>query len=118
MCIRDSTTPYDQIRANFTRIEPIEAALKNGIIELSSDSKYQPELTKEINDNFELYLSKQWRYFGNEKYFDDNLDILFTAMNNYAFLLSRGYFLLKKELLDYQDELIKTQTIQLDDHEQ
>ena len=112
------TTPYDQIRANFTRIEPIEAALKNGIIELSSDSKYQPELTKEINDNFELYLSKQWRYFGNEKYFDDNLDILFTAMNNYAFLLSRGYFLLKKELLDYQDELIKTQTIQLDDHEQ
>ena len=112
------TTPYDQIRANFTRIEAIETNLKKEIKDLLSDSKYQPELTKEINDNFELYLSKQWRYFGNEKYFDDNLDILFTAMNNYAFLLSRGYFLLKKELLDYQDELIKTQTIQLDDHEQ
>ncbi len=104
----EMTTPFDQIRANFIRIEPIELELKNGIKELLSDSKYQTEITKEIKDNFELYLSKQWKYFGNEKYFDNNLEIIFTAMNNYAFLLSRGYFLLKKELLDYQDELLKT----------
>ena len=102
------TTPFDQIRANFIRIKPIEVELKNGIKELLEDSKYQTEITKEIKDNFELYLSKEWQYFDNEKYFDGNLEIIFTAMNNYAFLLSRGYFLLKKELLDYQDELLKT----------
>lgn len=107
------TTPFDQIRANFLRIKPIEVELKNGIKELLADGKYQTELTKEIKDNFELYLSKQWQYFGNEKYFDNNLEILFTAMNNYAFLLSRGYFLLKKELLDYQVELLKTTHIKV-----
>lgn len=101
------TTPFEQIRANFLRIEPIEEDLKKGIRELLEDIKYESELTKKIKDNFELYLSKKWTYFGNEKYFDSNLEMIFTAMNNYAFLLSRGYFLLKKKLLNYQLELIK-----------
>ncbi|UII24898.1 M48 family metallopeptidase [Fulvivirga maritima] len=103
----NQTTPFDGIQANFRRIEPIEAELKNGIKELLADSIYETELTKEIKDNFELYNSKKWQYFGNEKYFDDNLNVLFTALNNYAFLLSKGYFLLKKELLDYQVKLLK-----------
>ena len=102
------TTPFDQIRSNFARIKPIEVKLKNGIKELLSDNRYQTVITKEIKDNFELYLSKQWPYFGNDKYFDNNLKIIFTAMNNYAFVLSRGYFLLKKRLLDYQKEILKT----------
>ena len=100
-------TPFEQIRANFLKIEPIEAELKNGIKELLEDCKYQSEITKEIKDNFELYLSKKWQYFGNEKYFDNNLEIMFTSMNNYVFLLSRGHFLLKKKILDYQEELLK-----------
>jgi hypothetical protein len=84
--------------------------LKSEISELLEDDLYQSEITKEIKESFELYLSKDWQYFGNEVYFDDNLGILFTALNNYAFLLSRGYFLLKKEMLDYQKELAVTST--------
>jgi len=105
------TTPFEQIRANFRRIEPIEVEFKKAIREILEDSKYQLEITQEIKDNFNLYISKEWKYFGNEKYFDDNLEILFIAMNNYQFLLSRGYFLLKKELLNFQIELIKTTQI-------
>ncbi len=101
------TTPFDQIRSNFVKIKPIEVKLKYGIKEMLSDSRYQSEITKEIKENFELYLSKHWQYFGNEKYYDNNLEILFTAMNNYAFLLSRGYFLLKKQLLGYQEKILK-----------
>lgn len=102
------TTPFEQIRANFIKIEPLEELLKKGINELMVMEDFQTELTKEIKDNFELYLSKEMKYFGDGKYFDDNLDILFTAMNNYAFILSRGYFLIKQRLLNYQSELIKT----------
>ncbi|MGJ3233493.1 M48 family metalloprotease [Marivirga sp.] len=102
------TTPFEQIRANFRRIKPIEEELKNGIKEMLADSKYQSEITKEVKENFDLYLSENWMYFGNEQYYDNNLEILFTALNNYAFLLSRGYFLMKKKLLNYQVELIKT----------
>ena len=64
-------------------------------------------INEQIKENFELYLTKKWQYFGNEKYFDNNLEMLFTAMNNYAFLLSRGYFLIKQKLLKYQEELVK-----------
>lgn len=101
------TTPFEQIKANFKTIEPLEENLKKEIKALLENPDYQAELTKEIKENFELYLTKKWQYFGNEKYFDDNLEIIFTAMNNYAFLLSRGYFLIKKKLLNYQLELLK-----------
>ncbi len=101
------TTPFEQIRANFSKINPLETKLKNEISELLKEDLYQVEITKEVKDNFELYLSKDWKYFGSEKYFDKNLEILFSSMNNYAFLLSRGYFLIKKALLDYQIELME-----------
>ncbi len=103
------TTPFEQIRANFSKIKPLETKLKTEIGELLDNDLYQTEITKEVKENFELYLSKDWRYFGNEKYFDDNLGILLTALNNYAYVISRGYFLIKKEILSYQEKLaIKT----------
>ncbi len=106
------TTPFEQIRRNFSKIKPLETKLKSEIVELLGDNLYQTEITKEIKDNFELYISKNWKYFGNEKYFDDHLRMLFTALSNYTFLLSKGYFLLKKQLLNYQKELaIKTTQI-------
>jgi Zn-dependent protease with chaperone function len=100
-------TPFDKIRVNFLSIESLEEKLKKGIRELLENPVYQSELTKEIKENFDLYLTKKWQYFGNEKYFESNLEILFTAMNNYAYLTSRGYFLIKQKLLNYQEELIK-----------
>ena len=100
------TTPFEQIRANFIKIEPLEERLKKGINELLESQDYQTELTKEIKENFELYLTKKWQYFGNEKYFDNNLEMMFLAINNYAFILSRVYFLTKQKLLNYQVELV------------
>ena len=102
------STPFEQIRANFIKVETLEKKLKKGISEILENQDYQTEITKEIKENFELYLTKKWQYFGNQKYFDNNLEMLFSAMNNYAFLLSRGYFLIKQKLLKYQEELIKT----------
>lgn len=99
------TTPIKQIKVNFTKIEPLEEQLKKGINELLENQDFVSELTKDIKENFELYIAKKWQYFGNERYIDTNLDILFTAMNNYAILLSRGYFVIKQKLLNYQVEL-------------
>lgn len=102
------TTPFEQIRANFNKIEPLEKRLKKGITEILESQDYQGELTKEIKENFELYLSKKWLYFGIDTYEENNLQMLFSAVNSYAFLLSRGYFLTKQKLLNYQVELINT----------
>ena len=59
-------------------------------------------MTKDIKESFETYLLKDWQYFGTQNYIDKNLETLFMAINNYAYILSRGYFLHKKEVLDYK----------------
>lgn len=100
-------TPFDKIRTNFLNIEPLEAKLKRAIKDMLVDQKYNTEITEESRKNFELYISKKWTYFGNEKYFEKNLELLFTVMNNFYDILSKGYFILKKKLLDYQTELVK-----------
>ena len=99
------TTSIEEIRSNFRRIERQEVELKEKIKLLLSESLYQPEISPSMKENFEAYLSKEWTYFGNQRYYDNALNVLFTAMNDYSFLLSRGYFLKKKKILVYQASL-------------
>ncbi|MEH0153840.1 M48 family metalloprotease [Limibacter armeniacum] len=101
--------PFEQIRENFANLAPKEAILKHEIKELMESERYQQEITPEMQENFEQYLSKKWEYFGHENYFERPLEMLFKVLNNYGYLLSRGYFLMKKELLNYQEELVKRQ---------
>lgn len=101
------TTPFEQIKSNFSKVEVLEKQLKKEISEILKHPDYETEITTEIKENLELYLSNPWQYFVNEKYLDENLEILFSAMNNYAFLLSRGFFLTKQKLLSYQEDLLK-----------
>jgi Zn-dependent protease with chaperone function len=104
------TTPFDVIKTNFKNAKNLENGLKENIKQLIIDPKYSSEITKEIKTNFDAYLSEELSYFGNEAYIDKNLEILFGSLNDYAFLLSRGYFLNKKELLDYKVSLIEKTT--------
>jgi Zn-dependent protease with chaperone function len=104
------TTPFEQIRANFKRIKPTEELLKIEISQLLSDAIFQTEITMEIKEKLEKYTSTTLDYFGGVSYFDENLNILYTAINNYGYLLSRKYFLMKRKLLTYQEELIKNNT--------
>lgn len=100
------TTPYDQIKSNFIKVKSIEAKLKENIKQFTNDDKYKTEITKDIKDSFETYLLKDWQYFGTQNYIDKNLETLFMALNNYAYILSKGYFLHKKEVLDYKGLLL------------
>lgn len=101
-----NTVPLDEIRTNFNQLALSEHNLKENIKLLMQDDRYSSEITKEMKDNFEVYLSRDWRYVGYEDYNNKNLGVLFTALDNYSYLLLRGYFLHKKELLDYKASLI------------
>ena len=74
--------------------------------DLLNDPKYQEEITPQIRKNMDEYLKEDLQYFGTTMYLDNNLNILFTALQDYVYLLMRGYFLTKKELLDYQETLL------------
>lgn len=100
------TTPFEQIDANFKTIYQMEKKLKSVIAGMLKDSNYENEITPAIRENFELYLPKDLTYFAQQRYFDENLEILFIALNNYGMLLSKKYFLLKRKILKYQEGLI------------
>ncbi|UTW66924.1 M48 family metalloprotease [bacterium SCSIO 12643] len=98
--------PIEEIEKQFRNIKSQEQKLKIEIQAILNNPLYREELTPEIKENFETYLSKDWLYFGHSVYNDKNLEMLFSALNDYAFLLSRGYFIMKKQILDYQIDLI------------
>ncbi|NOU59081.1 M48 family metalloprotease [Marinifilum caeruleilacunae] len=104
-------TPFDKIRENFRKIYKLELDLKREVKDVLDDSKYQEEISDEMRSNFELYLSKDWQYFREESYLEDNLAILFATINDYGYLISRGYFITKKELLDYQVHLLQESSV-------
>lgn len=100
-------TPIEQIVSNLAGIIKIEKELKNEIGNILNDSILELELKADIKANLEKYIANNWVYFHERKYLDDNLSILYSAMNNYVYLLSRKFFLLKKAVLDYQEDLLK-----------
>lgn len=96
------TTTFEQIKINFELISKLEIDLKIEIKSIIEDKELANEISKEMMDNFENYLSKEWIYFSDENYNSDNLQMLFMTINSYNYLLSRKYFLTKKDLLNYQ----------------
>ena len=101
------TTPFDKIKSNFKEIEPDEALLKSELNRLLSDSLLKDEITVELKEKLAQFSSAKLDYFGGVSYDEENLDLLFSAINTYAYLLSRKYFIMKRNLLSYQEELIK-----------
>ena len=86
---------------------PLEQELKTEIKILLNDVLLKNEISQQSKENFEKYLSKELEYFYRESYSNDNLQILFTALHDYNYLLSRQYFLVKLDLLNYQIALCK-----------
>jgi len=100
-------TPFDLIEANFRSAKPFEKEFKVQVNQMLNSPIFKPEITKEIKEVFEKYLSKEWSYFSVDSYNDSNIEMLTIVLNSFSFLLSRGYFLVKKELLDYKANLLE-----------
>jgi Zn-dependent protease with chaperone function len=100
------TTPFDQIRNGFKKILSLEKEMKKEMQSIIETGIFRNELTAEIRESFEMYLKEDWVYFNNENYIEHELEILFKATSDFAQLLSKGYFLLKKDLLDFQNALL------------
>ncbi len=101
-----NVTPFEQIKSNFNNLKKLEKELKKEITNILENELYKSELTELIKENFDKYLKENWVYFTNDKYIDYELQILFKSINDYSYLISRGYFLIKKDLLNFQTELL------------
>jgi Zn-dependent protease with chaperone function len=97
----------DEIQSKILLVEAAEVKFKRCLKELIEDERFQSEISSEMKKSFDSYLAEKLKYFGKQMYFEENLQILFLALNNYASLVSRGYFITKRELLNYQLSLLK-----------
>ncbi len=95
-------TPYEQIRENLKLLHPLEIELKTEIRKLTEVENLKKEISQQTIESFQKYLSKEWEYFNGTEYYNDNLQTLFNATNEYSYLLSRKYFVTKLDLLNYQ----------------
>jgi Zn-dependent protease with chaperone function len=101
-----TTTEVGTIKENFQALRPVEAEFKVKIQELLSESNLEPEITMDVRKSFENYVSADLEYFGLETYMYNNLEILFSVLNNYSSVLTSHFFRLKKSLLTYQHDLL------------
>ncbi|MCE7055887.1 M48 family metalloprotease [Algoriphagus sp. AGSA1] len=99
-------TPFVKIKSNFREIKKDEAKLKEKINSLLEDNRFEKLLSAELVGIFEQYISKEWEYFGNEIYYQDNLNLLLNSLEGFSNLQSMMGFMMKKGMLEYQESLL------------
>ncbi len=97
--------PHEEIHSNLVIVTALEKKFKKQLKKMVDDEKLKSEMDAEMLENFETYLSKEWKYFGVQSYFQGHLQMLFKASHDYTYLISRAYFIHKKQLLDFQMEI-------------
>jgi len=100
------TTTFDLIELYLKDLAVMEIEFKNDIRSLINQEILKDEIPVAMFQNYTTYLSGELTYFSGNRYKEDNLNILVTAMNDYNFIVSRHYFLTKMDLLTYQAELL------------
>lgn len=99
-------TPIEQIKSNFKKLKKLEIELKKAIQIVVDNEICKPEITLLIKENFDMFLKENWVYFSNDKYIEFEIQILLKAINNFGYIISREYFLTKKDLLNFQSDLL------------
>ena len=94
-------TPFDVIHSRLLQLRETETNFRQEIKTILNSETFQPDLKKEYRTNFEHLLEEERVYFSHETYHDDNLQILFKNMELYLAVISRNYFRVKKEFLDF-----------------
>ena len=69
--------------------------------------EHKSVITAEIERDFETYMDAQHIYFDGNNYDNAGTNILFTAINQYEYVASNAYFKNKKDLLEFQVQLIE-----------
>ncbi|MEO0726320.1 MAG: M48 family metallopeptidase [Bacteroidota bacterium] len=99
-------TTIDEVHSFFSNLKTYERELKEKITLRLESNFYQEVLTPTTREHLEKYLSKDWRYFGQEQYFEDSLNVLFYALECYKLSTYRAHFQYRKRLLDFQASLV------------
>lgn len=108
-------TPFEEITKNFKSAQPLESQVKDEIQLLLKDPILEKCLTPDIRENLETYVFNSHPYFNGKNYDENRLQLLFSALSQFGYLLVQKYFLIKMNLLKYQEQLELKKAMLLDD---
>ncbi|MBF4465323.1 M48 family metalloprotease [Flavobacterium sp. LC2016-12] len=98
---------YDVIEKNMILLKREEDKFKKQIEEMLENKNYSNVITIEMKELFTKYLSEDWVYFSKNEYLNECLDVMSKAMSNYQLILSKSFFEKKKDLLNFNIQLMK-----------
>lgn len=100
------TCTVDVIEQNMRLLKIEEDKFKNQIEKILEDNIYRKAITIEMRVAFNKYLSEDWKYFNVNEYLEEVLKLLSESLNNYQTVISKTFFQTKKELLEYEAQLL------------
>ncbi len=97
---------FNQIRIKLEEMQSKESVFRERMKKLLDDENYQSILTTEQKEKFTKYLENDWSYFDEQKYNQEELNILQEAIFQFYELCSRAPFYALKKMLDIQIEIL------------
>jgi Zn-dependent protease with chaperone function len=101
----NETHQFEVIKVKMEKVYNKEKEFKEKIKVLLENTAYNTTTNRDVDDVFANYLSKNRVYFSVDEYYNDELRILFDALNCYTIAVNRLLFNLKKDFLDFQSTL-------------
>ncbi len=99
-------TSFEEIDRKLKKLSELETEFRTAINSFLNESFYKEALNPEIIKNLSAYAERELNYFVINEYDNQNLRILFTAMNDFQAVISKSFHLNKKALLEFQSGLI------------
>ncbi|MGM9477844.1 M48 family metalloprotease [Pedobacter sp. GSP4] len=93
------------IKRKMVVVKNEEKKFKDQLADILQNEDYTDLISAEFKLKLEDYLKYNYKYFGADLYFDEELKELFFAMNCFAGIISERHFLAKKELLSFNATL-------------
>jgi Zn-dependent protease with chaperone function len=90
------------IQGKLVALKEIEQGMKKEISAMLEANKQGHFLSEAIQKDFSLYMERDYVYFFDSSFLDDEVRNLFGAMGSFQLAMPRYYMHIKKSLLDYQ----------------
>ncbi len=100
------TMPFDKIKVAVNHLKGTQQPLKDKLIEIKNDESFAPYIDAELTEAISKYLDSTPEYFKNNRYDNDELDLLIKVNSGYFHVFTERTFRLKKEMFDYQLSLL------------
>jgi hypothetical protein len=102
------TLPVETIENNIRELKGTELIFKKHIRDLMAHPVFQKEITPEISEELNRYLQKDFVYFNRPEYYNNELEMLYAAINQYQAILSAAFIKTKREMLQFMAGLEET----------